>query len=173
VGGASSEAPAPTAAERLAALRTRGEIKELGAEIDRNPELRSTFLALAASRGLAVEDTSGKRLVRALLDRAESAQERKNPIHRDEPFVCAHCGRDVPRGGAPVRDHCPWCLRGRHVDVIPGDRAADCGAVLDPVGFERRPELVIRYRCRGCAHSFSVRAHPDDRVPPTLDPGDI
>ncbi len=158
---------------RLASLRTRGDIKELGADIDEDAELRAVAMGLATSRGVEIEpDVPGKRLVRLLLDRADAAQVRKNPIHRDEAFTCAHCGRAVPPGGAPVRDHCPWCLRGLHVDVVPGDRAAGCGGVLDPVGFERRPEVVILYRCRRCAHTFTVRAHPGDRIPPSLDPRD-
>ncbi|MFN7142392.1 MAG: RNHCP domain-containing protein [Myxococcota bacterium] len=159
---------------RLASLKTRGDIKDLGDALDRDAALRASFVTLAEKRGHAIDDEmSGKRIVRLLLDRADAAQVRKNPIHRDESFVCAHCGREVPKGGAPVRDHCPWCLRGLHVDVIPGDRAAGCGGVLDPIGFERRPEIVIRYRCRTCAHAFTVRAHPGDAIPPSLDPRDV
>ncbi|MFO0006801.1 MAG: RNHCP domain-containing protein [bacterium] len=80
----------------------------------------------------------------------------------------------MPPGGAPVRDHCPWCLRGLHVDVVPGDRAADCGGVLDPYAIERRPpDVLLRLRCRACAHTFTVRAHPEDRVPPSLDVRDL
>ncbi|MDP2309260.1 MAG: RNHCP domain-containing protein [Pseudomonadota bacterium] len=159
---------------RLAALRTRGEIKDLAAEVERDAALRGELVELATARGLVVEpDDSAKRLVRALLGRADAAQVRKNPIHRDDAFTCAHCGAAVSPGGAPVRDHCPRCLRGLHVDVVPGDRAASCGGVLDPIAFERRPEVVIRYRCRRCAHSFVVRAHPDDRIPPSLCPSDV
>jgi hypothetical protein len=166
--------PLPTPASRLAALATRGEIKDFAAEVERDDALRAELFALATSRGLDVEpDASAKRLVRALLARADAAQVRKNPIHRDEGFTCAHCGVAVAPGGAPVRDHCPICLRGRHVDVVPGDRAATCGGVLDPIAFERRPEVVIRYRCRLCAHTFVVRAHPDDKVPPSLCPSDV
>ncbi len=168
------KSPAVTLDARLASLHTRGDIKAFGEAADRDEELRAALIALATSRGLDVEpDVSGKRLVRAVLDRADDAQVRKNPIHRDEAFTCAHCGAAVPPGGAPVRDHCPTCLRGLHVDVVPGDRAATCGGVLDPVGFERRPEVVINYRCRRCGHTFTVRAHPDDRVPPSLLPSDV
>lgn len=159
---------------RLNEIHTRGDIKEFAAEVEEHPGLRAELLALATARGLDVEpDASAKRLVRALLARADSAQVRKNPIHRDEGFTCAHCGAAVTPGGAPVRDHCPVCLRGLHVDVVPGDRAAGCRGVLDPIAFERRPEIVIRYRCRLCGHTFVVRAHPDDRVPPSLLPSDV
>ena len=166
--------PPPTPdplAERLAALRSRGEIKQFGAEIDKNIALRADLLALAARRGVEIEiEADGRRLIRALLDRAEAAQVRTNPIRIDEAFVCACCGAEVPKGGAMVRDHCPRCLRGLHVDRVPGDRAADCGGLLDPVGFELRGRdgVVLRYRCRRCGAAWQGRAHPDDRIPAAL-----
>ena len=159
---------------RLAAVRTRGDIKGFAEAVERDDPLRAELVAFVTARGVEVEpEMSVKRLVRAALGRSADAQVRKNPIHRDEAFTCAHCCAAVPPGGAPVRDHCPRCLRGLHVDVIPGDRAAGCGGVLDPVGFERRPEVVIQYRCRRCIHTFQVRAHPDDKVPPSLDPREL
>ena len=167
--------PDPSLTARLAALRTRGEVKRLGADLDTDPTLRAAAVSLAEERGIEVDrDTSGKRLVRMLLDRAEDAQERKNPIHRDEAFTCLHCGRDVPIGGARVRDHCPWCLRSRHVDRVPGDRANVCQGRLDPVGFDRvGDEVTIRYQCATCGATGRMRAHPDDRIPPSLDAGDV
>jgi len=168
VGGVSS------LATRLAAVRTRGDVKALAEALDADGVLRAELIAFATGRGVEIEpDMSAKRPARAVLGRSDQAQVRKKAIHRDESFTCAHCGAAVAPGGAPVRDHCPRCLRGLHVDVIPGDRAAGCGGVLDPVGFERRPEVVVRYRCRRCAHAFQVRAHPDDKVPPSLDPRDL
>ncbi len=157
--------------ERLAKTRSRGQVKALGLVLDSDPAARACAERLAADRGIgATEQMSGKRLVRMLLGRAGDAQVRKNPIHRDEAFQCIHCKRDVERGGAQVRDHCPFCLRGRHVDNVPGDRAAQCGGVLTPVDFvlEGRAGVVITYRCEGCSHSFRVRAHPDDNLPSGL-----
>jgi hypothetical protein len=169
-------APPVDLSTRLAKLDSRGDVKRFGAEVDRDPALRAALVALAAARGLAVgEDETGKQLVRAVLARADGAQVRKNPIHRDEAFACVHCGAEIPPGGALVRDHCPRCLRGRHVDVVPGDRAATCGGTLDPVGLELRAQVgvVIHHLCRGCGHRFTVRAHPDDRVPASLAIADI
>ena len=160
-----------TLPSRLQALRSRGEIKRFGEEVDRDPALRAALLALARQRGHEPEEgIGGKRLTRLLLEREEDARERKNPIHRDEAFRCASCGAAVPPGGAMVRDHCPRCLRGLHVDVVPGDRAADCGGTLEPVRLELRGGVVlIHHRCQRCGHAFLVRAHPDDAVPPSLD----
>ena len=46
----------------------------------------------------------------------------------NETFVCKVCGRTVvPQGaGSDHSNHCPTCLSSLHVDIEPGDRAADC-----------------------------------------------
>ena len=156
--------------EQLRGVRSRGQVKALGRILDSDADARAAAEALAASQGHgAVDDLDGKRLVRLLLDRASSAQVRMNPIHRDESFTCVNCGEEVPAGGARVRDHCPYCLHGRHVDNVPGDRAADCGAVLEPRSFSVvGGQVTITYACRGCEHVFRVRAHADDQLPKGL-----
>ena len=158
----------------LAAAGTRGDCKRLGAWLDGEGEpLRAPLLELARARGAALPEEAlawpGKRLLRLCRGASEAAQVRRNPIRRDEAFRCGHCGREVPAGGAQVRDHCPWCLRSRHVDRVPGDRAADCGGLMDPIGIELegRAGAVIRYRCRACGGEHRNRAAagsdpPDD-----------
>lgn len=165
----------PGARERLLAalaeLRSRGEIKAFAAKLDRDEALLSQARALAEERRIGLdEDADTRRLVRGLLDRETEARRRENPIHRDEGFACLCCGALVPPGGARVRDHCPRCLRSLHVDVVPGDRAAGCGGLLDPVGFwmEGRDGVLIRYRCRKCGALWQGRAHPGDDLPPSL-----
>jgi hypothetical protein len=163
-----SENPIKELAMRIAALRSRGEVKALGLELDRDPELRKLAISLAESRGLEQShDMPGKRLVRVLRDRAAQSQVRTNPIHVDEAFTCSTCGVSVDKGGARVRDHCPICIHGMHVDVVPGDRSAGCGGVLVPVEVqpEGRAGLVIQWVCRRCDHRHRARAHPDDQLP--------
>ena len=57
--------------------------------------------------------------------------------HRcNDTFSCRVCDRLVfptPTGG-DHRNHCPNCLSSLHVDQEPGDRAADCGGIMDPIG---------------------------------------
>ena len=157
--------------ERLAETRSRGQVKALGLVLDTDPDARAAAERLAGRRGIgATEELSGKRLVRLLLDRAQGAQVRTNPIHRDESFECIHCRKSVEPGGAQVRDHCPHCLHGRHVDNVPGDRAAVCGGLLVPVDFviQGRAGVIISYACKGCKHTFRVRAHPGDELPKGL-----
>lgn len=50
-------------------------------------------------------------------------------------FTCKVCGRPViPNGaGSDHRNHCPNCLSSLHVDEEPGDRASDCGGIMEPV----------------------------------------
>ena len=53
----------------------------------------------------------------------------------NETFVCKVCGKTVvPTGaGSDHRNHCPYCLSSQHLDNEPGDRAADCGGVMEPM----------------------------------------
>ncbi len=152
--------------------RSRGAIKALGERIDKDPELKAQVLAFAAQRNLIIDaDLPGKRIVRLVRDREAESRVRGNPIRRDEAFVCGHCGADVSQGGARVRDHCPRCLRSLHVDVVPGDRAAECGGLYDPIAFERlHNDILIRYRCRVCGSLWQGRAHDDDIIPLDFDP---
>lgn len=155
-----------TVAELLA-VRARGAVKQAGAWLDGEGRgARAALVAEARARGAAVpedwEAWSGKKLLRACLARAEGAQVRTNPIHRDEAFTCLHCGREVPPGGRRPRDHCPWCLYARHVDVVPGDRAAGCGGLLVPVGVA---DGVLHYRCARCGVARRNRVL-DDVSPP-------
>ena len=53
----------------------------------------------------------------------------------NDTFVCRVCGKTVIMAGAGSehRNHCPYCLHSRHLDIEPGDRAADCGGVMEPI----------------------------------------
>ena len=52
-----------------------------------------------------------------------------------DSFTCKVCGRlCAPENtGSQHRNHCPNCLSSLHVDIEPGDRAADCGGIMEPV----------------------------------------
>jgi DNA-directed RNA polymerase subunit RPC12/RpoP len=140
---------------------SRGSLKRAARRVDEDPQLRA---ALEARVGQG-SDWSSKRLLRRALDRSEGAQLRSTPVRVDESFTCTHCGAEVAPGGARVRDHCPACLRSRHLDVVPGDRQADCGGRMDPVGVERIGDgWVLRYVCARCGHTHRVRAHPSDDI---------
>lgn len=147
--------------------RTRGDIKRMGARLEAEPDLRDRVIADARARGLEIDGSAaGKKLLRQVLDRSTAAQVVRTPTRLDEAFRCAHCGRDTPPHGRTARDHCPWCLRSLHVDVIPGDRAADCGGILDPIALElRHGEPIVTFVCRRCGQQKRNRA-VEDGVPP-------
>ena len=44
----------------------------------------------------------------------------------DEGFVCENCKKEVKPLNYSSRDHCPYCLYSKHVDINPGDRNNNC-----------------------------------------------
>jgi hypothetical protein len=160
--------PARRAARELLDLATtRGTIKRLAERLDQDPELRRAVWEEGNARGAGLdEDALGwtaTKLLRKARARETDARERLNPIRRDEAFTCLHCGLEVGPLGRTARDHCPRCLRSQHVDVVPGDRASECGALMDPVGAELvAGSAVLHHLCRRCGARRRVRAVEDD-----------
>jgi hypothetical protein len=66
--------------------------------------------------------------------------------------------------GSEHRNHCPHCLHSVHLDEEPGDRAACCGAVMEPVTVwvRGRGEWALVHRCRACGRLSSNRIAGDD-----------
>ncbi|MDQ3906412.1 MAG: RNHCP domain-containing protein [Actinomycetota bacterium] len=80
---------------------------------------------------------------------------------RKENFRCLHCGTEVR--GSGYTNHCPRCLWSRHVDLNPGDRAAECGGAMEPVGaLWEGGEIIVVQRCLGCGHIRRNRAAAND-----------
>lgn len=83
-----------------------------------------------------------------------------------DSFECKTCGRlMVPTGaGTEHRNHCSNCLSSLHVDDEPGDRASDCGGIMEPVAVWARKngEWAIIHRCRRCGKLSSNRVAADD-----------
>lgn len=83
-----------------------------------------------------------------------------------DSFTCKVCGwLIVPEGaGSGHRNHCPNCLCSLHVDDEPGDRAADCGGVMEPVAVwvRKNAEWALIHRCRICGKLTSNRIAADD-----------
>jgi|WetSurMetagenome_2_1015567.scaffolds.fasta_scaffold185251_2 hypothetical protein len=84
----------------------------------------------------------------------------------EDGFACLYCGRRVSpdTDGTNHRNHCPWCLRSVHMDNQPGDRAADCGGLMEPVAISvrRNKEWVIIHRCTICGVLKENRIAGDD-----------
>ncbi|MFI5412497.1 MAG: RNHCP domain-containing protein [Candidatus Micrarchaeales archaeon] len=78
-----------------------------------------------------------------------------------EDFTCINCGFKVR--GTGYTDHCPKCLWGKHVDVNPGDRASDCGGMLEPIKTEsNRKDIVIIYKCKKCGATKKNNSAAED-----------
>lgn len=78
-----------------------------------------------------------------------------------EDFVCEKCGKEVKGDG--YTDHCPRCLRSKHVDVNPGDRRSKCNGLMEPIGVEvKSDKYIIHYRCVKCRFEHRIKSAPDD-----------
>lgn len=93
-------------------------------------------------------------------------------------FTCKHCGRYVSArtaiSGVVNRNHCPYCLHSRHVDLFkPGDRLCACKGVMAPVGLTVKRsrdkyarglngELMLVHRCTACGTLSINRIAADD-----------
>lgn len=87
-------------------------------------------------------------------------------ITHSEGFVCKVCGKKIGAegGGTQNRNHCPNCLSSIHLDNEPGDRAADCGGVMEAVAVWVRKggEWALLHRCKRCGAFSSNRIAADD-----------
>lgn len=93
----------------------------------------------------------------------------KRFTHRNESFQCVVCGFRVPPAAGTCRNHCPSCLASLHVDVFPGDRAEQCGGIMDPVSAEiRSGKTVITHRCRTCGSIRTCKRSADDTLDAVL-----
>ncbi len=84
---------------------------------------------------------------------------------RNESFICEHCGKKVSKSSYTARDHCPYCLYSKHVDINPGDRLHTCQGLLKPIGIEKfKNTYKIIYRCEKCHQLHKNIAEKDDSI---------
>lgn len=83
---------------------------------------------------------------------------------RDEEFICENCQKKVEKLNYTARDHCPYCLYSKHVDINPGDRQNTCQGLLKPISIEKfKSTYKIIYKCQNC-HQFhkNIMANDDN-----------
>ncbi len=82
----------------------------------------------------------------------------------DEEFICDECGKTVKKLNYTARDHCPYCLHSKHVDINPGDRKNTCLGMLEPIGIEKfKNTYKIIYKCKKCGMTHkNIMASDDD-----------
>ena len=97
---------------------------------------------------------------------------------KDGDFKCMHCRNHVVQtpflSGVQNRNHCPYCLWSKHVDLHQsGDRLAACKSHMRPVGLaikksrkkygaESAGELMQIHHCKGCGKVSINRIAADD-----------
>lgn len=83
---------------------------------------------------------------------------------KDEEFICENCGLNVSKLSYTARDHCPYCLYSKHVDINPGDRLNECHGLLKPIGIEKyKNTYKIIYKCCKCHQLHkNIMANDDD-----------
>ncbi len=80
---------------------------------------------------------------------------------RKEDFECANCGTLIRGNG--YTNHCPRCLWSKHVDINPGDRASECGGMMEPVGVAAKGgEYILHHQCVECGFERNQRAAKED-----------
>jgi hypothetical protein len=92
-------------------------------------------------------------------------------------FDCLHChafvALEYSRSGVHNRNHCPYCLWSRHLDLqSPGDRLSACKAGMQPVGLTLKKtrkkygpgqgELMLIHVCADCGSISINRIAADD-----------
>ena len=84
---------------------------------------------------------------------------------RDETFICENCGKIVQKLSYSSRDHCPYCLYSKHVDINPGDRLNDCKGLLVPIDIEKyKDSYKIIYKCNKCNQIHKNKIASDDDI---------
>lgn len=84
---------------------------------------------------------------------------------KDETFVCENCKRNVTKLNYTARDHCPYCLYSKHVDINPGDRLNTCMGMLVPIDIEKfKDTYKIIYKCEKCGMIHKNIAANDDNM---------
>lgn len=105
-------------------------------------------------------------------------EERIRRHNQASGFNCAHCHQyvstDPSLSGVQNRNHCPYCLWSRHMDLYkPGDRLSACKAGMKPIGLslkkshnkyslEQGGEIMLIHICMECQKITINRIAADD-----------
>ncbi len=88
--------------------------------------------------------------------------------HRNENFTCEFCGKNIIPLKTGCRNHCPFCLASKHVDVFPGDRQAHCHGKMEAYSYEldTKKGLMLLFRCQKCHYTGRNKAADNDPKQP-------
>jgi len=110
---------------------------------------------------------------------------RTNALLRNVDFRCLHCryhaSADSILSGVSHRNHCPYCLWSRHLDLFTaGDRLSACKGAMRPLGLTLKRsrnkyghlssgELMLIHECIECGKLAINRIAADDDADLLLD----
>ena len=88
----------------------------------------------------------------------------------DENFICENCKKEVTKLNYTARDHCPYCLYSKHLDINPGDRLNDCHGLMEPIKIEKyKDSYKIIYKCLKCKETHKNKIANDDNMDLIID----
>ena len=68
----------------------------------------------------------------------------------DNGFRCCHCAKEISSSGlvgTKHRNHCPYCLWSKHLDLKKsGDRKSSCKKEMSPIGLTFKHEGMDKYK---------------------------
>jgi RNHCP domain len=88
-------------------------------------------------------------------------------IARQEEFQCEHCFRTVTPLKKSYRNHCPFCLYSKHIDLHgPGDRQNTCLGLLKPIELDSSSKkgYIVIHECIKCSKKVRNKCAPDDEI---------
>lgn len=83
-------------------------------------------------------------------------------------MICLNCRKEIKNSryiGTKNRNHCPYCLYSKHLDLkIPGDRKSSCLGLMKPIGltFKKDGEIMLIHKCLKCGEFAKNRIAGDD-----------
>ena len=129
---------------------------------------------------LSFDLATDRQRARSRSPRPRSAHAARNQL--DDGFLCKHCNAYVSSAlflsGVQNRNHCPYCLWSRHLDLYTaGDRLSACKLTMKPIGLTTkatnkkygsgRGELMLIHFCMDC-ESLSINRIAADDDPETI-----
>ncbi|WP_096187710.1 RNHCP domain-containing protein [Evansella halocellulosilytica] len=88
----------------------------------------------------------------------------------NQGFTCDNCQSIViPLTNGSYRNHCPYCLFSKHVDIFPGDRQNSCKGLMEPVNvvYNSKKGYQIIHRCLKCneqrRNKIALNTEQEDR----------
>lgn len=86
-------------------------------------------------------------------------------------FCCENCGAVVlPVTNGSYRNHCPFCLFSKHLDVIPGDRKSNCKGLMKPIeiDYSSKKGYQLIHQCETCnktqRNKIAINTVQEDKI---------